>query len=508
MPSITIDGRRCEFTPGQRILEIAHANGIEVPHYCWHPGLTVAGNCRICMVEVEKNPRPQIACYVQAADGMVVHTRSPLAQEAQAGTMEMLLVNHPLDCPICDQAGECRLQDYAFEVGQPESRTPVAKTHQRKNVPFGAKIVYDAERCIKCTRCVRFTDEVAKTHELSMGSRGDHEEVVMTSKGEFTTPYSMCVVDLCPVGALTSRDFRFASRVWFMDFTESICTGCARGCDVNVGSRGGRFLRMAPRENAQVNQWWMCDPGRLGYGFVNSPTRVRSARVRRGTGAFEDVGIEEGIAAAARAIEETRGGVIADAGLTLEELWLLQAISKKRGGGAKYSSLVGTDGDGFLIVNEKGANQRGAEGLGFERATGPSPAAILAVERDANVPKAVRDGCGAVVVFATDLAHVPESAKVVLPLPSWAEKDGLMVNVDGIVQPIRRARSVGPDLLPSAEVLEEILLEIDPDAEALGRRGVVDAIRALPAFAKTAFPEVELAPAPARTVAAPAGRTR
>ena len=171
MATITIDGRALPFTPGQTIIEVAQSNGIEIPHYCYHPGLSVAGNCRICMVEVEKNPKPQIACYVPAADGMVVHTKSTVAKEAQAGTMEMLLVNHPLDCPICDQAGECKLQDYAYRIGNPAAVTPVEKTHQSKNVAFGAKIVYDAERCIKCTRCVRFTDEISKTHELSMGSR-------------------------------------------------------------------------------------------------------------------------------------------------------------------------------------------------------------------------------------------------------------------------------------------------------------------------------------------------
>ena len=331
----------------------------------------------------------------------------------------------------------------------------------------------------------------------------------MTSKGEFTTPYSMCIVDLCPVGALTSKDFRFESRVWFMDFTDSVCTGCARGCNVTMGTRGGRFLRMAPRENQAVNRWWMCDAGRLGYKFVNSATRVASARVRTGADVWREVSLEEGITAAARALSEARGGVLADAGLTLEELFLLRDLAKRRGGPARFASAVGKDGDDLLIVNEKGANRAGAEALGYERATAAFPAAVLAVERDANVPKALRDGCGAVVVLATDLAHVPESARVVLPLPSWAEKDGLVVNVDGIVQETRRARSAGPQgLLPTIDLLEEVILEMDPDAEPLGRAGILDALRALPAFAGKAFPEVEAAPQSARTVAAPPGRTR
>jgi NADH-quinone oxidoreductase subunit G len=510
MPTLTLDGRVLEFTPGQTILQVALAAGIEVPHYCYHPGLSIAGNCRICLVEVEKNPRPQIACYVQAADGMVVRTQSAMAKDARAGVMEMLLVNHPLDCPICDQAGECKLQDYSFEFGTPTTRTPVEKTHLPKNVPFGAKVVYDAERCIKCTRCVRFTDEVTQSHELSMAERGDKEIVIMTAKGEFAAPYAMNIIDLCPVGALTSKDFRFESRVWFMDFTESICTGCARGCNVTIGARGGRFLRMTPRENPDVNRWWMCDAGRLGYKFVNSPTRVTAPRVREGPSHWRDATWEEAITVAARAVAAAvKGGVLADAGLSLEELWQLKALMGPLGGAMRYASRVGDDGDGFLLVDEKGANQRGAEMLGYVRATAPEPALVLAVERGENVPPALRDGAGAPIVFATDLRDVPATAQVVFPLATWAEKDGFLVNVDGIVQAIRRAGGAGPKgLMQPFDVLEEVRLEANPDALALGRDGVIDAIRALPAFAGVPFPAVRFGPPPARTVAAPTGRTR
>ena len=513
MPSITIDGRKLEFAPGQTIIQVAHGAGIEVPHYCYHPGLSIAGNCRICMVEVEKNPKPQIACYVPATDGMVVHTKSTLAKEAQAGTMEMLLVNHPLDCPICDQAGECKLQDYAFEFGNPETRSPVEKTHQKKNVPFGANVVYDAERCVKCTRCVRFTDEVASTHELSMGSRGDHEEVIMTSKGEFATPYAMNIIDLCPVGALTSKDFRFESRVWFMDFTESLCTGCARGCNVTIGGRGGRFLRMTPRENESVNRWWMCDPGRLGYKHVNSPTRLLVPRVKQGPTLWREATWDEAITVAAEALRAAvKGGVLADAGATLEELFLLAKATSHLAGDLRFSSRVGADEDGFLIVNEKGANARGAELLGFSRATEPASAAIVFVERGDNVPKALRDGADAAVVFATDAEDVPAGARVAFPLPSWAERDGLLVNVDGIVQEQKKARGVGPQHLRSpVDVLDEIRIEMaiggasESDGEPFGRSGAVAAIRALPAFGGFVFPTLRSAPPPSKTVAAPAG---
>jgi NADH-quinone oxidoreductase subunit G len=441
-------------------------------------------------VEVEGNKKPQISCKLAPTDGMVVHTKSDLAREAQRGTMELLLVNHPLDCPICDQAGECILQDYAYGVEQSKSRSTTEKTHLPKNVPFGSKIVYDAERCIKCTRCVRFTDEVTHTHELAMADRSDHEIVVMTSKGEFDTKYAMNVVDICPVGALTSRDFRFKSRLWFMDFTPSICTSCARGCNVIIGSRQGRFLRMTPRENPDVNRWWMCDPGRLEYAFVNSPTRLVQPRVKDASGAWRDAGWEDALAAAGEALRRRKaeggpGDVLLDGNATLEEMLLGSDLAAALGGRARFEARVGSDGDDFLIVNEKGANAEGARRLGLERQTAPAPAAVLVVEREGNVPKASRDATGAVVVLATDATQVPASAQVAFPYGSWAERTGLLVNVDGIVQEIRRSRDAGPrDLISAVEVLEEVLVEVDPSVEARGRAGLLERLRAHPVLAE------------------------
>jgi NADH-quinone oxidoreductase subunit G len=489
MPKITIDGRALEFKPGQTVIQAALDAGIEVPHYCYHPGLSIAGNCRICMVELVGSAKPQISCKLAAADGMEIRTQSKVALDAQAGVMEMLLVNHPLDCPICDQAGECHLQEYSYQFGQGASRSPVEKTHLPKNVPFGQKIVYDAERCIKCTLCVRFCDEVAKTHELSMGDRGDREIVIMTAKGEFTTPYAMNIVDICPVGALTSRDFRFKSRLWFMDFTPSLCTGCARGCNVLIGARGGRLLRMEPRHNPEVNDWWMCDVGRLGYGHVNSPTRLSVPRLRDASGAWRDALLEDAIAEAARLLEGATGDVLVDGNSTLEEMALAKDLARRLRGKARFAAAVGKDGDDLLLVNEKGANAKGAEALGLERATAPAPAAVLVVERDANVPKALRDGTGAVVAFATDAAHLPASAKVAFPFGSFAERDGLIVNVDGIVQEQRRAVGVGPSVLPaSVDVLEEVLLALDPAYDAGGRAGILRSLQGLDAFRGKPFP--------------------
>lgn len=488
--TVTIDGQVLEYGPGQTVIQIAREAGIEIPHYCYHPGLSIAGNCRVCAVEVEGWDRPQISCKLMPSPGMVVRTQSELATDARRATMEFLLVNHPLDCPICDQAGECSLQDYSYEIGQGESRATTSKTHAPKNVPFGAQVVYDGERCIKCTRCVRFTDEVTGTHELSMGMRSDHELVIMTSKGEFDTPYAMNIIDLCPVGALTSRDFRFQSRLWFMDFAPSVCTGCARGCNVVTGARLGRLLRLAPRENAAVNRWWMCDAGRLGYAYANAEDRLTAPRVKDEDGAWRDATWDEALAAAAQALADVQGDVLLDGGLTLEEMFLAATLADSLGGRARFAGAVGDDGDDFLLVNEKAANARGAEALGIARADEPAPAAVLFVERDAHVPAAMREATGASVVFALAASHVPASAQVAFPFGSSAERDGVLMNVDGIAQAISSNPSAGPgDLLACIDILEELLLELKVEGfEALGREGVLAAVAALPAFANVDLP--------------------
>jgi NADH-quinone oxidoreductase subunit G len=487
-PTFTIDGREFEIEPGKTVIQYAHEDGIEVPHYCYHPGLSIAGNCRICMVEVEGWNKPVVACKQLPSPGMAVRTESEFAKAAQAGTMEMLLVNHPLDCPICDQVGECHLQDYSYEHGAGKAVATTQKTKLPKNVPFGEKIVYDAERCIKCTLCIRFCEEITHTNELNLGGRGDEEVVIMTSKGEFETPYSMNIIDICPVGALTSRDFRFKSRLWFMDFAPSIDTSCARGTNITTGGRDGTFLRIEPRYNADVNQWWMPDAARLGYAFVNSPTRVRTPLLRASDGRLRPAGWDAAIVAAAVALREAPGDVLLDGGATLEEMAVAQDLAAAIDTSAKFAAAVGED-DGWLVVAEKGANAKGAEMLGIARAKRAAPAAMLLIEREEHVNASMREKSGATVVFALDAEQVPASARVVFPMPSWAERDGLLVNCDGIVQAMQRNPGIGPpDLMAPVELLEEILGELDDGYDWRGRDGVIVSIRARSEFAGVPFP--------------------
>ena len=253
MPKLTIDGRALDVPKGTTVIQAARQLGVEVPHYCWHPGLSVAGNCRVCLVEVEGMPTLQIACNLPVADNMVVRTASDKAKRGRADILELLLINPPLDCPICDQAGECKLQEYSFRIGNDRSRFDFPKVHKPKHVRFSDKVMFDAERCILCTRCVRFMDEVAKSDELDISNRGDRNESSVKRGGVLESPYQMNIIDVCPVGALTSSDFRFKSRVWFLESTKTVCASCSRGCNVVVGSRWNKILRLIPRENQAVN---------------------------------------------------------------------------------------------------------------------------------------------------------------------------------------------------------------------------------------------------------------
>jgi NADH-quinone oxidoreductase subunit G len=256
MPHIYIDGVKIETEAGKTVIQAAFENGMYIPHFCWHPELSIAGNCRMCLVEIGNPrrlpdgsfetdakgepvisyfPKLQIACATQISDGMHVRTTSQAAVEAQESVMEFLLINHPLDCPICDEAGQCKLQEYAYTRSAGKSRFTEEKVHKQKRVEWGPTIIFDGERCILCSRCIRYAQEVARQDVLTFVERNDKVTIDVANSQQFDNPYSMNVIDICPVGALTSRDFRFKARVWDMSFNNSICPGCSRGCNTKVG---------------------------------------------------------------------------------------------------------------------------------------------------------------------------------------------------------------------------------------------------------------------------------
>jgi NADH-quinone oxidoreductase subunit G len=278
MPKCTINGKEIEVKPGTTIIQAYKAAGEDIAHYCWHPALTIAGVCRLCMVSIEGQPKLQLACNTAVAEGMKISNQTDAVKEAVRWGMDFHLINHPLDCPICDQAGECGLQEQYMKYGQYDPEMAEPKQKKSKVVDLGPTIVLDTERCILCSRCVRFTEEVTKTNELGIFNRGDRSEIGTFKDKPLDNNYSINTVDICPVGALTSKDFRFRQRVWYLKEAKSICTGCSTGCNVNVYHNEEGAWRVKPVQNDNVNGYWMCDKGRDIYKFVNKAARLTQAK--------------------------------------------------------------------------------------------------------------------------------------------------------------------------------------------------------------------------------------
>ena len=472
MPKVTIDGREVEVPPGTTVLQAARGLGRDVPHYCWHPGLSVAGNCRICLVEVEGRPGTQISCNLPCADGMKVRTDSDPAKKARADVMELLLINHPLDCPICDQAGECKLQEYSFELGAGASRFDVPKTHKRKAVEFSDRVVFDGERCIVCTRCVRFTQEVSKTDDLTVVQRGDRSEIDVAPGKRMTGNYQMNVIDICPVGALTSSDFRFQSRVWFLEQERTVCTSCARGCNVTAGTRWNRVLRLVPAENEAVNKWWMCDRGRLEIKDAAAPDRIVSARLLR-NGKQEDAAPADALEAIAAALKQAKaeGGAglfgLVSARLTTEECWLARRLLGDFAGSPNIDFKPRTgEADGFLLMADRNPNAAGALLAGIAPKAGGFGLPGFAAAAGAGRVKwavIVGDDLAAlakvpfVAVIGARDSETARRAAAVLPGAVWAEKDGTMVNADRRAQRLRTLVRAPGEARPESRHLLDLL---------------------------------------------------
>ncbi len=461
MPKITIDGNEFEFNQGQTVIEAAKNNGIEIPHFCWHPKLSISGNCRVCLVEIEKMPKLAIACSTIAADGMVVHTKSEKTLDARHAVMEFILINHPLDCPICDEAGECKLQDYAFNHSVGESRFVEEKGHKDKRVELGPRIMFDGERCISCSRCIRFSDEIAKENQLTFVKRGDRV-TINTYPGEpFDNPYTLNTVDICPVGALTSQDFRFKSRVWDMSHTNSVCVGCSRGCNIEIGVRNNQVLRLVPRDNEAVNESWMCDNGRLNtFKHINSDTRIEGAFVNK-DGAMQQVCWEEAAKETYFRLKSFKGNeiaFIASAKAACEDNFAFTQLAKSFGvqNIDFIRHIVPGDQDDILIREDKTPNSLGAK-LILGNSSGASINEIISgikskkikavfiieddlTEADENLHEAISK-LDLLIVSSSNKSKTTESADVLFGASTYAEKNGTFVNFQGRIQRIRPAVS-------------------------------------------------------------------
>ena len=480
MPRITIDGRELEVGEGRTILQALDdlgllMNGIEIPHYCWHPKLSIDGSCRLCQVEIEGMPKLQIACNTPVKDGMVVHTTTERVQRTREGVMELLLVNHPLDCPICDQAGECKLQDYAYDYGVPHSRSKEPRRAAKKRVDLGPHVVFDQERCILCRRCTRFCREVSETGELGVFHRGDRSAIETFPGSTLDNPYSMNVTDICPVGALTTKDFRFKIRVWFLDEVHGICTGCSNGCNIYVGMANNKVYRYVPRRNDSVNQTWICDAGRLSYKEIGSESRLKCASVRSDQGLLEASTYADAISAASarlRRLAEGKGpGVIAavaSAHATNEDLYTLRRLLEALGTESAGLAVPLGDHDALLVKAEKAANAAGARALGFgdasalvDRIRGGAVDGLLVMGHDLLDPAylgepAVLAHLDTVIVLDTHHSAMERVAHVVLPVRHAAEKSGTLTNHEGRVQRVHPAVEPAWEAYADGEVLTRL----------------------------------------------------
>ena len=452
--SVTIDGVVVQVPKGTSIIEAAKQAGIVVPHYCYHPSLPSPAVCRMCLVEVEKAPKLMPACVTTVADGQVVRTDSEQAQKARTGVLEFLLINHPLDCPICDQAGECELQDYVFQEGRRGTRYGEYAKRFNPVEDFGPDVLYVANRCILCTRCVRFMDDVAGTPVLNVSERGDRAHIGIDQGQLLDHPWAGNVVDLCPVGSLISKDFLHKARAWDLDKTASICTGCSQGCNIMIDTRDNTVVRLRPRPNMDVNRHFMCDHGRMNYRWMNRGDRIEAPLVREGDRlqatdweqAFDRV----------RSLTAQPGPavILASGGASLESLGMLKAMLAGRPLTAAAQVPI-AEGEAPLegIPNlalraERAPNGEGARMLGYSmewdaavKAAGSASLVVLLDVTLTDAEAAVVAGAGAVVVLGTIESQVLESARVVLPVTNTAEEQGTFVNRDGRVQRYQQARS-------------------------------------------------------------------
>jgi NADH-quinone oxidoreductase subunit G len=475
--NIQINGVWQQFPKGTRLIEACEQAGSYVPRYCYHKKLSSPGNCRMCLIEmglpkmgpdrkpelgadgmpiINWMPRPQISCAQDVSEGMGVRTDSPLAQECRKGVMEFLLINHPLDCPICDQAGECRLQEFSVEYGHAESRFLENKVKKPKNIELGPRVTLDDERCILCSRCIRFCQEIVHDDVLGFVDRGSHSVLTAHPGKRLENNYSLNTVDICPVGALTSSDFRFQMRVWFLKETKSFCTSCATGCNTIIGTREDVIHRQTPRENNAVNSSWMCDYGRLNFGYLQSDRRLLQPEILAGDKLIA-ADWSAAITHAAVQLKHFSGweiAILASGRMTNEELWLTSQL--RRILGVNLIDIVPRTGPGddILLSVDRNPNTNGAQILSVTSvpgarlheiasgiASGQIKGLIALGENpiDIGLTFAQLKALPAFVVMNILASEATQTATAVLPSFGFAEKRGSMINGKGRLQRLNRA---------------------------------------------------------------------
>ncbi len=519
MPKITLDGKTLEVEATATIIEAGDRLGIHIPRFCYHPHLTIDGNCRMCLVEIEGVNKLLPACATYVDHDMVVRTDTDAVKKAVKGVLEFLLVHHPIDCPICDQSGECYLQDYYVQFGLYKSRFPLKdKIHKEKVKDIGGDIVLDAERCVLCTRCMRFLREVTGTDELNLFGRGSHSSIDIYHDQPLHNQYSCNLADICPVGALTSKDFRFQCRVWYLKEAQSICAGCATGCNVFVHHHEGKVWRMKPRFNEEVNGPWMCDIGRFSYKVANE-NRILKPRTREGDERLT-VDWDAAFYSAQLKVDEVKRevgpgaiAVIASPRSSNEELYLMKKLAFEVIGTPHlaFTSAVIADeySDDILVKADKNPNSRGAQELGiapaeegfdFEGILGASKVGKikllivmgsclgnLSEDATGQVIKAVEE----TVNIAPNESAVSEFSSLVFPSASFAERGGTYTNADGRVQRFHRVYPPRASAREDIRILIDLARRLGADWEYKNEEAVFDEMsRCEPFFSSLTYRDI------------------
>jgi len=491
--NVQVDGEWKPFPKGTRLIEACMKSGKFIPHYCYHPKLSTPGNCRMCLVElgmpkmtpdrkpilgedgrpeIAWGPRPAISCATEISEGMAVKTSSPMVEECRKGVMEFLLINHPLDCPICDQAGECRLQEFSVEYGQGESGFLEEKVKKPKKVDIGERILLDDERCIMCSRCVRFMQEIAHDDVLGFLNRGSYTKLDVYPGKRLDNNYSLNTVDICPVGALTSKDFRFKMRVWFLKETKTIDVTCGTGTNILISSRENIVHRITPRENDFVNSCWMPDSHRLNFHYLHSEDRLQAPIVR---GADNPVKWSFALETAIKQLKKcnpAETAIIASARMTNEELFLTKRLAKALGVDQVDVRPRPQKGDGFLVSDDGNPNTSGAKLLGL--ATGKLPQIIAGVASGAitnlvvlgedavacGIPATHLQKLDTLVCMGILSNSTTPYATVVLPSSAWVEKRGTMITLKGRLQRLNQAIQPPGDARDDWEILRDLIAGI------------------------------------------------
>lgn len=472
MTKITVNGREVEADPKKPLIAACTDSGVEVPHYCYHAGLSAVGSCRICQVEVQEGDRPPrvvVACKTPVSEGMVVKTESEAAHATRRECLEFLLKDHPLDCPICDKAGECTLQDYTYQEGQATGQSAEPRQNFEKRKSLGDKIVLDQERCILCSRCVRFFDEVTGKAQLTVAGLGSRSRIETFGDRPLEGNYQGNITDICPVGALTLKSFRFQARVWNLVKKSSTCGECSRGCSTSVEVlRRGEVKRIRPRYNEEVNRWWMCDTGRFALDGANPAERLPAQQ--RGYSGLEPCEVDDALDAvrAGHAAHERRV-VVASPWVTVEEGRLLLELCGALGADPLFVSPPASGlADELLNTGDPCPNRRGLEDLGFQACEaeqlgerlaaaetallfGERVAELIGHERLAGLPASLR-----AYLFDVEAPEAP-ALRVAVSVANWVERSGTWVNIDGREGRIQAARTSPAGVRQPLSLLEELL---------------------------------------------------